>query len=98
MASLVSIGDELRAFKANYPLLALGLFGTDEVPALSGELEVGIKNYGGVLQATLRMPATDEFAFVELPLVDSIWGFLESSLSDGTLRWQKPRPKGKRGS
>lgn len=98
VASIASVTDELRAFKASHPLLYLGLFGAGEIPELQGDLEFGVKNYGGNIQVTLRIPQADEFAYLEVSPCVPFWDFLEASLSDGTLRWQKPRPKEKRKS
>lgn len=93
MASLASVTDEFRSFTASHPLLALGFFGPGETAERYGELEIGLKNYGGVLQVTFRVPETDEFAFLEVSPLVPFWDFLEAALGDGTLRWQKPRPK-----
>lgn len=96
MANLCSLADEFAGFKELCPLLFLGFFGEGQTPASFGELEVGLKNYGGSLQATLRVPSADEFAFVELDPSGSILEQLETRLRDGSLRWQKARPKEKK--
>jgi len=88
----------LASFRSNRPLLGLALFGEGQSPSTQGEVSIGLKNFGGRLQATLRVGSTGEFAFHELIDPEALWSELESALEFDRLRWQAPPAKRQRGS
>lgn len=87
---------DVSEFRRSHPILALGLFGTEHGGEGAGAVEVGVKNFGGRLQARVAIPSEETWAYVAIERPVAFLSELEAALREGMVQWQRAKPKEKR--
>lgn len=78
----------IQSFRALHPLLGAAFWRGESSPSIEGDITISIKNYGGRLQVTVRVPSAAQFGFLELTDPEALWNELESALEFRSIRWQ----------